>query len=658
MKRLLLLLAIAIISTLSFARATDDVTGTDSTTDTAEATANSQETASGIETPADMEVSVSEGSPEAEETTTGQEATDGTDAPPEAEAAPELTQPTEYDAKNTLEAEAQRVLNLPKLEMDMPYDTPSATSSKSYMLATTTDANDRSRWVDKWTFMHTNPGVRPFKVMEDLTFVGVPVFVAGIIAKGEKKAFRQNDGSRHVLLTNFKTHIDDYTQYFGPALTLGLKIGGVEGRSDWGRFLTSAALSYGIMAGLVNGIKYTAKEMRPDGSTRNSWPSGHTATSFVGATILHKEYGLTRSPWYSVAGYGVATATGIMRVLNNRHWVSDVLSGAGIGIMSTELAYALSDVIFKGKGLLRNNKDSIASIIQHPSFFAISMGLGWGSKNIDFDLEDDDPSNDFNLKFGTSTMVSVEAAYFFNKYIGVGGRLRVNTSPIKGWDRVLDYAKSDLQEIVQGIDQDAELSDFSNIIFNDEGRRPEYTIESDHLTEFACDLGIYGNLPLSRHFAIGAKLLGGRSIMQELNLKARYQGEVKEFTYITDKTTGEIDDVKIATKTNADGTPATYDYSWDYFVLDANNSFKLGTGISLTYAYKNNFSFRVFAEYDYTRKTYKLEYNPAEFLNLAMPDILAIASMEPELAEMYSPHQSIRRNRHTFIIGGSFAISF
>jgi len=378
----------------------------------------------------------------------------------------------------------------------------------------------------------------------------------------------------------------------------------------------------------------------------------------VGATILHKEYGLTRSPWYSVAGYGVATATGIMRVLNNRHWVSDVLSGAGIGIMSTELAYALSDVIFKGKGLLRNNKDSIASIIQHPSFFAISMGLGWGSKNIDFDLADDDPSNDFNLKFGTSTMVSVEAAYFFNQYIGVGGRLRVNTSPIKGWDRVLDYAKSDLQEIVQGIDEDAELSDFSNIIFNDEGRRPEYTIESDHLSEFACDLGIYGNLPLSRHFAIGAKLLGGRSIMQELNLKARYQGEVKEFTYITDKTTGEIDDVKIATKTNADGTPATYDYSWDYFVLDANNSFKLGTGISLTYAYKNNFSFRVFAEYDYTRKTYKLEYNPAEFLNLAMPDILAIASMEPELAEMYDPHQSIRRNRHTFIIGGSFAISF
>ena len=129
------------------------------------------------------------------------------------------------------------------------------------------------------------------------------------------------------LLTDFKTGIDDYTQFFGPAMVVGLKLGGYEGRSDWPRLLASSLMSYGIMAGLVNGIKYTAKEMRPDGSSANSWPSGHTATAFVGASLLHKEYGLTRSPWWSVAGYGVATATGVMRVLNNRHWISDVMSG-------------------------------------------------------------------------------------------------------------------------------------------------------------------------------------------------------------------------------------------------------------------------------------------------------------------------------------------
>ena len=158
------------------------------------------------------------------------------------------------------------------------------------------------------TWMRTNPGVKPYKVMDDLTFAGIPLFVAGIIAKGEKKSFRQNTGeNKHTLVTDFKTEIDNYTQFFGPVMATGLKIAGVEGRSDWGRYLASTAMSYGFMALFVNSIKYTAKEMRPDGSTRNSWPSGHTATAFVGATILHKEYGLTRSPWYSVAGYGVAT---------------------------------------------------------------------------------------------------------------------------------------------------------------------------------------------------------------------------------------------------------------------------------------------------------------------------------------------------------------
>ena len=232
--------------------------------------------------------------------------------------------------------------------------------------------------VNRWKWHELREDVKPYTFRQDMTWVGVPLFAAGIIAKSEKKSFRQDYDNIHSnirLVTNFKTEIDNYTQYFGPAMAIGLKLGGVEGRSDWGRFLASSAMSYAAMAILVNSIKYTSREMRPDGSTRNSWPSGHTATSFVGATILHKEYGLTHSPWYSVAGYSVATATGIMRVLNNRHWVSDVLSGAGIGIISGELGYALCDLIFKNKGLRRQDRDEIFDP-NHPSFFSVSMGLG------------------------------------------------------------------------------------------------------------------------------------------------------------------------------------------------------------------------------------------------------------------------------------------
>ncbi len=512
-----------------------------------------------------------------------------------------------------------------------------------------------------WTWMRTNEGVKPYKVMDDLTFVGVPLFVAGIIAKSEKKAFRQNDGTKHVLLTEFKTRIDDYTQYFGPAMTLGLKIGGVEGRSDWGRLLASSAMSYGIMAILVNSIKYTSKEMRPDGSSANSWPSGHTATSFAGATILHKEYGLTRSPWYSIAGYGVATATGVMRVLNNRHWVSDVLSGAGIGILSTELAYALSDILFKGKGLLRNDLNSDGNIVTNPSFFSVSMGVGFGSKKLDFDLEKFDleggeDSKVLNLKFGTSTAVAAEGAYFFNKYIGVGGRLRVNSSPIKGWDGVEQIATKDIFRTILEISNDdmAELlvakgtpgtPDYQPGIIDDFNLK----IQSDHLTEFAADLGLYFNLPLSDRFALGSKLLVGRSIMQELNLDAVVSGGMKDFDFEEDP--NDEDNFFVRNVRHL----GNYSTEWDYFTVGGNKTFKVGTGISLTYAYKSNFAWKIFCDYDYTRKTYTMTYNPGAFIIDALPNISKLVGLKYSDTE---ETQRIKKARNTFVLGGSFVINF
>lgn len=82
--------------------------------------------------------------------------------------------------------------------------------------------------------------------------------------------------------------------------------------------------------------KYTAHVRRPDKSNYKSFPSGHTATAFMAAMMMHKEYG-DRSPWYSISAFTVATATGISRILNNRHWLSDVLAGAGIGILSDRI---------------------------------------------------------------------------------------------------------------------------------------------------------------------------------------------------------------------------------------------------------------------------------------------------------------------------------
>ena len=481
----------------------------------------------------------------------------------------------------------------------------------------------------------TNPDTKPYKFMDDMTFVGVPLFVAGIIAKSEKTAFKQQ--TKHSLLTHFKTSIDDYTQYFGPALTLGLKLGGMEGRSDWPRFFASAAMGYGIMALLVNTIKYTAKEMRPDGSSANSWPSGHTATSFVGATILHKEYGLTRSPWFSVAGYGIATATGVMRVLNNRHWVSDVLSGAGIGILSGELAYALSDIFFKGKGLRRNDIPGMASVIDHPSFFSISMGLGLGSRDLDFGMKEYGWSDDLHLKFQAATAVGAEGAYFFNPYFGIGGRLRVKSSPIKGWDKIVDFAWEDVASLYDEISQldDEDLVDIESTIDD-----IDFVIESDHLTEFAGDIGLYFNFPLSNRFALGSKLLVGRSIMQELNLDAKVAGKEYKEGDEPLKPTGN-----------------DYDIEWDYFTLGGNKTWKFGTGISLTYAYKQNFSWKVFLDYDVSRKTYTMDYNYGGFLYTMFPSAFENMS-EQDYKDYFIATKSIKKTMHSFVLGGSFCINF
>ena len=481
----------------------------------------------------------------------------------------------------------------------------------------------------------TNPNTKAYKFMEDMTFAGVPLFVAGIIAKSEKNAFKQQE--KHSLITKFKTGIDDYTQFFGPAAVVGLKLGGYEGRSDWPRLLASAGMGYGIMALLVNTIKHTAKEMRPDGSSANSWPSGHTATAFVGATLLHKEYGLTRSPWWSVAGYSVATATGVMRVLNNRHWISDVLSGAGIGMLSGELGYALCDLLFKGKGLLRNDIIGAPNVIDHPSFFSISMGLGLGSRDLDFGMKEYGWSDDLHLKFQAATAVGAEGAYFFNPYFGIGGRLRVKSSPIKGWDKIVDFAWEDVASLYDEISQldDEDLVDIESTIDD-----IDFVIESDHLTEFAGDIGLYFNFPLSNRFALGSKLLVGRSIMQELNLDAKVAGKEYKEGDEPLKPTGN-----------------DYDIEWDYFTLGGNKTWKFGTGISLTYAYKQNFSWKVFLDYDVSRKTYTMDYNYGGFLYTMFPSAFENMS-EQDYRDYFIASKSIKKTMHSFVLGGSFCINF
>ena len=75
----------------------------------------------------------------------------------------------------------------------------------------------------------------------------------------------------------------------------------------------------------VNGLKYTVREMRPNGSRRNSFPSGHTTVAFIGAELLWQEYKDT-SPWIGIGGYVIAASTGALRVYNNKPFTDIAVS--------------------------------------------------------------------------------------------------------------------------------------------------------------------------------------------------------------------------------------------------------------------------------------------------------------------------------------------
>lgn len=143
-----------------------------------------------------------------------------------------------------------------------------------------------------------------------------------------------------------KVTVDDFTQYAPMAATYGLNLCGVKGKHGYGDLTIILGTAYALMGLSVNTLKSTTKVMRPDDSSRNSFPSGHTATAFMGAEILRREY-WDVSPWIGVAGYAVAAGTGLFRMYNNRHWFTDVIAGAGIGILSAEAAYWLYPAITK-----------------------------------------------------------------------------------------------------------------------------------------------------------------------------------------------------------------------------------------------------------------------------------------------------------------------
>ncbi|MDR1161899.1 MAG: phosphatase PAP2 family protein [Tannerellaceae bacterium] len=195
----------------------------------------------------------------------------------------------------------------------------------------------------------------------------------GIITR-VSKPLRELDHSIHNEVNKHlqtKIPVDDYSQY-APALAVyGLSFMGVKAKHNFRDRTIVMATSYIAAGAVVRTMKSSIHVMRPDGSNSKSFPSGHTATAFVGAHILFKEYKDT-SPWIGIAGYTVAAGTGALRIVNRKHWLSDVVTGAGIGIASAEVGYLMLPVFHKIFGI----KDKTSHLVILPSVGVDSYGIG------------------------------------------------------------------------------------------------------------------------------------------------------------------------------------------------------------------------------------------------------------------------------------------
>jgi hypothetical protein len=182
----------------------------------------------------------------------------------------------------------------------------------------------------------------------------------GIIAR-ESKPLQNLDHSTHNEISEhlkIPIPIDDYSQFAPAVAVYGLDFAGIKAKHSFRDRTIVMATSYIIMGATVQTMKSTISTERPDHSNDKSFPSGHTATAFVGAHILFKEYKDT-SPWIGVAGYTVATGTGALRVLNKKHWISDVVAGAGVGILSAEIGYMMLPVFQHMMGAKKSDKSLV-----------------------------------------------------------------------------------------------------------------------------------------------------------------------------------------------------------------------------------------------------------------------------------------------------------
>ncbi|MBR1625774.1 MAG: phosphatase PAP2 family protein [Bacteroidales bacterium] len=245
-------------------------------------------------------------------------------------------------------------------------------------------------------------------------YIGTGLLVESSIFKNKDVNFRQ---MRQETIPYFNYDYDTYLQFVPLGMTFALKSFNIKSHSSWGQLVAGTLLSYLLGYGTAKIFKENYEELRPDWGGLKSFPSGHTTIAFINASILSKEYKNSDYPWLSIVGYTMATVTGLSRVANNRHWMHDVLAGAGIGMLATEMAYGLTDCIFSN---VQDRKFETLTI-ERPDFFDIYLAY-----NIPLGKYPEITNNNLKYTIHSGSSLGVEGAYFIHPNIGITARAKID----------------------------------------------------------------------------------------------------------------------------------------------------------------------------------------------------------------------------------------
>lgn len=275
---------------------------------------------------------------------------------------------------------------------------------------------------------------------------GFAPFISGMITTVYDKDFREIPS----IFKSCSSMTDklDYIPAFTPlAAAWIMKAAGVQSRSKIQRMVTANAMAFALTVGLSQGLKYGVNETRPNGEPRGL-PSGHAALAFASATILDREYGYV-SPWISIGGYACAAGTQVLRIRHNAHWMNELTLGAALGIVSTNLAYFITDRIFGEKGinapeLRRRDMIRLLRFMNQPSGFHFITGTELGDRRVTCD-------DGYTIRLNSAFNAGVEYDHFFDESWSMDAVLRMGTLFAK-YD--VDAADRDLPRFSEGAQMD------------------------------------------------------------------------------------------------------------------------------------------------------------------------------------------------------------